>query len=99
MNAQSGAIAPQSLEYLSSADRLRPIQPLPTDRVSPENQLRILRAWASVSNEGTRAATVNEVASNVNMVGSTVAMTNPFFSSIGLLKRLAVGTYIPSKSV
>jgi hypothetical protein len=33
------------------------------------------------------------------MVGSTVAMTNPFFASIGLLKRLAVGTYIPSKSV
>ncbi|MGA8271100.1 MAG: hypothetical protein WB919_06025 [Candidatus Sulfotelmatobacter sp.] len=26
-------------------------------------------------------------------------MTNPFFSSIGLLKRLAVGTYIPSKQV
>jgi len=99
MSTQSGPLAAQSSQYFSSADRLRPIQPLPTDRVSPEKQLLILRAWASVSNEGTRAATVNEVASNVRMVASTVAMTNPFFSSIGLLKRLAVGTYVPSKQV
>jgi hypothetical protein len=99
MHARSGILAPQSSEYFSSIDRLRPIQPLPTDRISPENQLRILRAWASVSNEGKRAATVNEVADNVRMVSSTVAMTNPFFSSIGLLKRLAVGTYIPSRQV
>jgi hypothetical protein len=99
MSAHSGLLSAQSPEHFNSADRLRPIQPLPTDRVSPENQLRILRAWASVSNEGTRAATVNEVAANVRMVSSTVAMTNPFFSSIGLLKRLAVGTYIPTKPV
>jgi hypothetical protein len=33
------------------------------------------------------------------MVPSTVAMTNPFFASLGLLQRLAVGTYIPSKEV
>lgn len=48
---------------------------------------------------GTRAATVNEVAQAVEMAASTVAMANPFFASIGLLQRLAVGTYAPSEEV
>jgi hypothetical protein len=80
-------------------ERSRPIKPLPTDRVSPLNQLKILRAWAAMSHCGTRAATVNEVAKAVEMAASTVAMTNPFFASIGLLQRLAVGTYAPSDDV
>jgi hypothetical protein len=33
------------------------------------------------------------------MAASTIALTNPFFSSIGLLQRLAVGTYMPSEAV
>ncbi len=99
MSAYLGPLVAQPLENLSLAERPRAIQPLPTDRVSPQNQLEILRAWASVSREGTRAATVNEIASTVDMAASTVAMTNPFFSSIRLLQRLARGTYIPSKEV
>jgi hypothetical protein len=100
MSAHSGQSLAQDFNFLKNpAERLRPIKPLPTARVSPQNQLRILRAWAYVSSEGTKAATVNEVASTVDMASSTVAMTNPFFSSIGLLQRLAVGTYVPSKEV
>ena len=99
MSAHSGHVTAQSPAYFNLTDRLRPIKPLPTDRVSPQNQLRILRAWVSISDEGTKAATVNEVASMVDMASSTVAMTNPFFSSLGLLQRLAVGTYVPSKKV
>ena len=99
MSAHAGQFAAQDSLFSKNADRPRFTKPLPTDRVSPENQLNILRAWASVSNEGTRAATVNEVAMRVDMASSTVAMTNPFFSSIGLLQRLAVGTYVPSPDV
>lgn len=82
-----------------SPDRPRLCQPVPTDRISPANQLSILRAWGSENNEKKQAATVNEVARRVGMVSSTVAMTNPFFSSLGLLQRLAKGTYLPSKEV
>jgi len=35
----------------------------------------------------------------VDMAASTVAMANPFFSSIGLLQRLDVGMYAPSEEV
>lgn len=80
-------------------ERARPIKPLPSDRVSAPNQINILKAWTAISQRGTRAATVNEVAKAVGMAASTVAMTNPFFASIGLLQRLAVGTYAPSDDV
>jgi len=100
MSTHTGPLVDPSIDiFRDQSDRLRPTKPLPTDRVSPLNQLRILRAWASVSNEGERPATVNEVSKTVEMAASTVAMTNPFFSSIGLLQRLAVGTYMPSKDV
>jgi hypothetical protein len=100
MSVHSGQFAAQTPDiFTSPSDRSRPTKPLPTDRVSPQNQFYILRAWASVSDEGTKAATVNEVSRKVGMVSSTVALTNPFFSSIGLLQRLAVGTYVPSKDV
>lgn len=102
MSVYAGSIVspdlPQQLRN-ERPERLRPIRPLPTDRISPQNQLRILKAWAKQSLGGRRAATVNEVASDVEMRASTVAMTNPFFSSIGLLQRLAVGTYAPSECV
>lgn len=100
MSARSGPLVDLTPDiFKDQSDRPRPTKPLPTDRVSPSNQLRILRAWASMSNEGKRPATVNEVSTTVDMVASTVAMTNPFFSSIGLLQRLAVGTYMPSRDV
>ena len=86
-------------QFKDESERSRPVKPLPTDRVSTSNQLRILRAWAFVSSGGKRPVTVNEVAHEVRMAASTVAMTNPFFSSTGLLQRLAVGTYIPSREV
>jgi hypothetical protein len=101
MSAYAGQLTAQDSpqEIKEKIERSRPIKPLPTDRISPPNQLKILRAWASVSKNGTRAATVNEVARLVEMAASTVAMANPFFSSIGLLQRLAVGTYAPSGDV
>jgi hypothetical protein len=100
MSARIGPLVDLTPDILrDQSDRPIPTKPLPTDRVSPPNQLRILRAWASISNEGKRPATVNEVSKTVDMAASTVAMTNPFFSSIGLLQRLAVGTYLPSRDV
>jgi hypothetical protein len=100
MSAYAGHVSANSVPNFSNQDmERRPIRPLPTDRVSPINQLNVLRAWVTASLEGTRAVTVNEVAKIVQMAASTVAMTNPFFSSIGLIQRLAVGTYMPSAEV
>lgn len=101
MSVYVGQLAAQNppKQTIEKTDRQRLIKPLPTDRISPLNQLKILRAWALISAKGTRPATVNAVANLVQMAASTVAMANPFFSSIGLLQRLAVGTYVPSEDV
>lgn len=100
MNAHSGHLSAQIPDtFAIPTDRPRLNKPVPTDRISPPNQLNILRAWALESKEGKEAATVNEVARRVGMVSSTVAMTNPFFSTLGLLERLARGTYLPSNEV
>ncbi len=100
MSAHSGHVTAQIPDtFKIPSDRPQLNKPLPTDRVSPPNQLKILRAWGAESNEGNQAATVNQVARRVGMVSSTVAMTNPFFSSLGLLQRLAKGTYLPSEEV
>jgi hypothetical protein len=101
MSAYAGQLTARNLpqQTREKTERSRPVKPLPTDRISPSNQLNILRAWAIASANGTRAATVNEVARIAQMAASTVAMANPFFSSVGLLQRLAVGTYAPSEDV
>src|SRR6266487_1752061 len=78
-------------------EKSRPTKPIPTDRISPPSQLRILKAYAAASAGGTQPVTVNKVAEMVDMAASSVAMANPFYSSIGLLQRFAVGTYMPSE--
>jgi hypothetical protein len=102
MNVYSGVSSVQDFSAQKTdgkPDRSKPIRPVPTDRISPEKQLLILRTWATASNNRARAATVVEVSKMVDMAGSTVAMANPFFSSIGLIQRLDVGTYSPSEQV
>src|SRR2546427_805101 len=76
----------------------RPARTLPTERIAFEKQLDILRSFAAASAQGTKAATIDEVAAIVKMMPATVAMGNPFFTSIGLISKTDAG-YLPSADV
>lgn len=78
-------------------DRLRPTKTLPTDRITFDNQLKILRAWAALGMSG-KPITNEDVAAAVGMKASTIALANPFFSNIGLLMKVDNG-YIPAPQV
>lgn len=75
-----------------------PQQPLPTDRITFDKQLKLLRAYVSASDGGAKAATNEEVGAVVEMKGSTVSLGNAFFVKNGFLIRSGRG-YIPSKEV
>jgi hypothetical protein len=89
------AIPPQE----EGAKKTKPIKILPTDRINPTKQLDILRAYAAASNNGTRPATVQEVADIMKMAVSTVALCNAFLASVGLIQRTDAGTYLPCSEV
>ena len=77
----------------------KPSRTLPTDRLNVSKQLDILRAYAAASANGTKTATVNEVAEIVKMAPTTVSMANAFLASVGLLQRTDAGSYMPSSEV
>jgi hypothetical protein len=77
----------------------KPNKTLPTERINVSKQLDILRAYAAVSNSGTKPAPVNEVASVMKMAASTVSLANAFLSNIGLIVRTDAGSYSPSAEV
>jgi hypothetical protein len=76
----------------------RPTKTLPTDRISFDKQLDILRAYAAASAGGTKSATLDEVSAVVKMAVTTISMANPFFSNIGLITKSDM-SYLPSGDV
>src|SRR5579863_6726568 len=104
MSAHTNGVATPSVHEIPKREKTekperKPTKTLPTDRINPPKQLDILRAYAAASNNGTKPATVNEVAEIVKMAPSTVALVNAFFSSIQVLQRADTGAYTPSGDV
>ena len=85
--------APAPMKKLTS----KPRHVLPTDRIAFPKQLEVLRAYAAASEVG-KAVTNDEVAKIAQLTASTVSLGNPFFSSIGLLKKQDPG-HVASKEV
>lgn len=72
----------------AKAGKPRPIKSLPTDRVSFENQLLILRAFAKASLAVDKAAVSNsEVARYAGVAPSSISNCNAFWNDAGLLVR------------
>jgi hypothetical protein len=88
----------KSTEKKVTQPKGRPSRALPTDRITFERQLDILRAYAAASDNGTKPTSTEAVAEVVKMAPSTVAMANPFFTSLGLLQRTDAG-FIPAPEV
>src|SRR5262245_55574709 len=75
-----------------------PTQPLPTDRITFEKQLMLLRAYVAATDQGTKAASNEDVGAVIKMQGSTVSLGNAFFVKNGFLTRSGRG-YVPAKEV
>lgn len=74
-------------------DKPKPTRTLPTDRITVAKQLDILRAYGAATANGSRAATVGEVAEIVKMASATIQMAHAFLSSINLIFRTGTGAY------
>ncbi len=78
-------------------EKPKPTKVVPTDRIGVGRQLDILRAYAAASGNGSRAATVGEVAEIVKMSAATIQLAHPFLASIGLITRTGTGAYSVSQ--
>jgi hypothetical protein len=76
----------------------RPTKLLPTERITVDRQLAILRAYAAASSHGSKAVTLDEVAGVVGMATTTISLANPFLCSINLISKSDAG-FIPSGEV
>jgi hypothetical protein len=99
--SQNGADQ-QSAELKTKRTTL--VRVLPTDRISFENQVELLRAFAAVFESNGRQPVKNEQAGEVltkKLSGSTVSQLNGFFCDIGLLSRSDAGNggFIPGAEV
>ena len=74
---------------------------LPSDRVTVEKQVEIIRAYAAVfaANDG-QPVTNDQVGDIVDLSGSTVSQTNSFFTDIGFITRSdELSGFIPAPEV
>lgn len=78
--------------------RRKPIQPLPTDRIQFENQTKLIRAYAVAAGPEGRGVTNAVVARIVTMHPDTVALSNAFFTGVGLIQRTDSG-FVPAPEV
>lgn len=93
------ASAPQEEESQKATKGARPTKPLPTDRITFDRQLSLLRTYASVHQQSGKPVTNAQVAAIVSMEASTVALANAFFTDVHLLQRMPDGGFVPSPEV
>jgi hypothetical protein len=65
----------------------KPSQPLPTNRMSFDKQIELLRAWGTASGAERKAVTNKAVADMLGMNESSSFLMNTFFQEVGFLSR------------
>ena len=83
----------------SNPKKSKPVKVLPSDRLSLEKQLEVLRAFVVASEAESGAPVTNEQAGKIiGMAAMTVVVVNAFFKDIGLLSRTDSGLFSPSQA-
>lgn len=90
--------ASDALANSGKIGKAKPLKVLPTDRVSFEKQLAVLRGYAAASGSDKKPVSNSDVASIVGIHVGSVSNCNPFFADVGLLIREA-GVYRPADVV
>lgn len=78
--------------------RAKPNYVLPTDRITCEKQLTLLRGYAAVSGHSKKPAKINEVAEASKISATTISLANGFFVEVGLVQKTDAG-FVPSDEV
>lgn len=78
--------------------RTKPNYALPTERITCEKQLNLLRAYAAVSGHNKKPVKIDEVAEVSKIGNATISMANAFFVEAGLLIKGDAG-FLPAESV
>ena len=60
----------------------RPTKILPTERITFDRQLDLLRAYAAASANGTKSVSLEDVGAVVKMATTTISVGNPFLNNI-----------------
>lgn len=79
-----------------SLQRSRAERPLPTDRLSFEKQIDVLRAIARLSGRERRAVTAEQLSEAMGMKGNTAGLSNRFFVESNLVEFIGRGSYTAS---
>ncbi|MEX2156342.1 MAG: hypothetical protein WD773_05830 [Gemmatimonadales bacterium] len=99
MAEKAEAVASPQVAKPESGAKARPIKTLPTDRIKFDKQLDLLRAYAAISGPTLKSVSNKDVAGVVEMVASTVSISNKFFSEMGFLLAASDGGYTPASDV
>lgn len=102
MAEQNGSSAKQQESEVGASTPQQPrpklSKSLPTDRITFNRQLEVLKAWASSSVPQGKTVTNAEAAKLIDLNPSTISLANPFFSSVNLLSENDNG-YVPAPEV
>lgn len=93
-SAKSGSVSTQEVLRSKRTSDPRPTQVLPTDRITFEKQIEILKAYAAASESGTKPVSLQQVSELVRMAENTVSLSNSFLSSVKLIDKTERG-YLP----
>lgn len=78
--------------------KAKPLQILPTDRITIAKQLAVLRAYAAASGQNLKPVKTAEVGTISKTGTTTISSANPFFVATGLIQRTE-GGFVPSAEV
>jgi hypothetical protein len=78
--------------------RAKPNYVLPSDRITVEKQLTLLRGFAAVSGHSKKPVKLSEVAEVSKVSPNTISYANGFFLEVGLLQKSDSG-FIPAEEV
>lgn len=81
------------------AGKARTEKPLPTDRLSFGNQIKILRAVAATSGNNRRGSTAEAMSAAIDLSGNTGGLNSRFFRSANWFESVGRGEYTASAGV
>ena len=91
-------LEPQVADPQPKAKRPKPAKILPTERISFQKQLDMLRAYAVAYDADKQPVSSLRLSSLIGMAVTTVPHATPFFADVGLIQRVDNG-YVPSADV
>jgi hypothetical protein len=81
----SDPVTPPANGGAAKAESQKPTKAVPTDRVSVEKQMAVLRAYGAIAAD--KGVTAAEVGAVVPIHPASVSVCNPFFTESGLIER------------